>query len=544
MIARRFAVAALPLRHFAARHALALCIAPFGLLTGGVAAGQAVTDAVTEALTKAVTEIITRSGPVQGRLSAAEGVVSFRGIPYAAPPVGEMRWREPGPAPIWSASRAALQNGPACPQPGGPSLEGGGDVGPVDEDCLTVNVFAPARAAAGQRLPVMVWLHGGALVLGSGGLPIYDGTALARRGVVVVSVNYRLGHLGFFAHPALERAAPGGPVNFGLLDQIAALRWVQDNIEAFGGDARHVTLFGQSAGGQSVLALMASPLAQGLFQRAIVQSAYGLPSATRAKAVEMGAQVGEHAGLRGARATVAELRRLPVQALLAAQAAKLTLAPSFVVGDRALPAPIVQTFQQGRQSAVPLLIGSNSDEASVAAAFGVDSARLLDQLGRAKVLVKALHPGVTDEGRLGREVVRDAVFTAYAKRIATLHLARAPTWRYYFSHRPAGARAESGGVGHGGEVPYVHGTTRSCGCLGPVLDAADDAVERRVGDAWTGFARTGELPWAQDDRARGFVLEIADTDIDRPRFMRPRLNAYILAANAVQRGAAKPTAKR
>ena len=532
MIDPRFAVAVPLLRRFAARHALALCLAPFALFACGVAAAQVGTETVTE--------VVTRSGPVQGRLSTAEGVVSFRGIPYAAPPVGDMRWRKPAPAVIWSASRAALQNGPACPQPGGPSLEGGGDVGPIDEDCLTLNVFAPTRVAAGQRQPVMVWLHGGALVLGSGGLPIYDGTALARRGVVVVSVNYRLGHLGFFAHPALERAAPGGPVNFGLLDQIAALRWVRDNIEAFGGDARRVTLFGQSAGGQSVLALMASPLAQGLFQRAIVQSAYGLPSATRAKAVAMGVQVGEHAGLRGTRVTVDELRRLPVQALLAAQAAKLTLAPSFIVGDRALPATIVQTFQQGRQSAVPLLIGSNSDEASVAAAFGVDSTRLLDQLGRAKLVVKALHPGVTDDAQLSREVVRDAVFTAYAKRIATLHIARAPTWRYYFSHRPAGARAEPGGAGHGGEVPYVHGTTRSCRCLGPVLDAVDDAVAQRVGDAWTGFARTGEMPWVQDDRARGFVLEIGDTDIDRPRFMRTRLNAYILAANAVQRGGARP----
>ena len=493
---------------------------------------------------QASTDVLTPSGPIQGQLTAADGSVAFRGIPYAAPPVGDRRWREPGPAPGWSAPRAALHNGPACPQPRGPSLEGGGDVGPIDEDCLTLNVFVPAQRAAADRLPVMVWLHGGALVLGSGGLPIYDGAALARRGVIVVAVNYRLGHLGYFAHPALERSAPGGPVNFGLLDQIAALRWVQGHIEAFGGDARRVTVFGQSAGGQSVLALMASPLAQGLFQRAIVQSAYGLPSHTRASAVAMGAKVAEHAGLGGARAGLDALRRLPVQSLLAAQAAKLTLAPSLVVGDRALPVSIVQTFQQGRQAPVPLLVGSNSDEASVAADFGVDSARLLDELGRAKVLVKALHPGVTDDAQLSREVVRDAVFTAYAKRIGTLHLAKAPTWRYYFNHRPAGSRSAPGGVGHGGEVPYVLGSVRACGCLGPELDALDDAVQQRVGDHWAGFARAGELPWPRDDSARGFVMEIAHTDIDRPRFMRPRLNAYILAANAVQRGALKPPAKR
>ena len=519
------------LRRFAACRVLALGLAPFALLTAADAAAQT------------FSEVATRSGPVQGRV-VAEGVVAFRGIPYAAPPVGDRRWREPGPAPRWSAPRVALENGPACPQPRGPSLEGGGDVGPVDEDCLTLDVFAPVPDAADERRPVMVWLHGGALVLGSGGLPLYDGTALARRGVIVVGINYRLGHLGFFAHPALERAAPGGPVNFGLLDQIAALRWVRDNIDAFGGDARRVTVFGQSAGGQSVLALMASPSARGLFQGAIVQSAYGLPSHTRPNAVAMGVRVAGHAGLPGARASADALRRLPVQALLDAQAAKLTLAPSFIVGDGALPATIVETFRRGRQSAVPLLIGNNSDEASVAAAFGVDSARLLDQLGRAKVLVEALHPGVTDEGELGREVVRDAVFTAYAKRVATLHLARAPAWRYWFSHRPAGSRALPGGVGHGGEVPFVFGTVRACGCLGPALDATDDAVERRVGDAWAGFARTGEMPWTRDDRLRGFVMEIAETDIERPRFMRPRLNAYIVAANAVQRAVARPAPAR
>ena len=532
MSARLVAAAVELVRRLTARHALATLLAVGAPMAGTVATAQTGTDAT------------TRSGLIQGRLDALAGVVACRGIPYAAPPVGDRRWREPGPAPRWNATRSALQNGPACPQPRGGALESGGDVGQIDEDCLTLNVFAPAREVSGERLPVMVWLHGGALVMGSGGLPIYDGTALARRGVIVVTVNYRLGHLGFFAHPALERASPGGPVNFGLLDQIAALRWVQNNIDNFGGDVRRVTLFGQSAGGQSVLALMASPLAQGLFQRAIVQSAYGLPSHTRPRAVAMGADFAEHAGLSGARASLYELRRLPVDTLLAAQAAKLTLAPSFVVGDRALPATIVQTFQQGRQAPVPLLIGSNSDEASVAAAFGVDSARLLDQLGRAKVLVKTLHPDVTDEGQLGREVVRDALFTAYAKRIATLHSAKAPTWRYYFSHRPAGRRSEPGGVGHGGEVPYVHGNTRTCDCLGAAPDASDDAVERRVGDAWAGFARTGALPWERDDRVRGFVMEIAADDIARPRFMRPRLNAYILAANAVQRGVASGPAAR
>lgn len=482
----------------------------------------------------------TRFGVVQGRV--ADGVAVFRGLPYAAPPVGARRWRAPEwPAAWGDAVRPAVANGAACPQPRGPSLEGGGDVGPVSEDCLVLNVWRPVAAA--EPLPVLVWLHGGAFVLGSGGLDIYDGAPLARRDALVVTVNYRLGHLGYFAHPAFEREQPGGPVNFGLLDQIQALRWVQDNIAAFGGDPRRVTVAGQSAGAQSVLALMASPLAQGLFQRAVAQSAYGIASHTRDAATAIGAKVAAHAGLSGAAASGDALRRLSVEQLLAAQAGGLTLAPNLVAGDAALPRPIADTFRAGRQARVPLLIGSTSDEASVAAAFGLDTGRLLDQLGRAKVLVQALYPGVTDPAQLGREVVRDAVFTAYARRIAVLHAAQAPTWRYYFAQRPAGRRGEPGGVGHGGDVPYVFGTTRACGCLGDALDAADAAVERRVGDHWFAFARDGALPWTRDDRLRGTVLEIGESDVERPRFMRPRLNAFIAAGNAVQRGTIKLPAR-
>ena len=188
------------------------------------------------------------------------GISSFQGLPYAAPPVGALRWQPPQPAPAGPGTRNATLVGNACVQKRGLSLEGGGDPGPMGEDCLSLNVFTP-RADAGARLPVLVWLHGGALIFGAGGLPLYDGSALARRGVVVVTVNYRLGPLGFFAHPALQGPDVAAPMNFGLLDQIAALRWIQQNIGAFGGDPARVTLFGQSAGAQSVLALMASPLA-------------------------------------------------------------------------------------------------------------------------------------------------------------------------------------------------------------------------------------------------------------------------------------------
>ncbi len=238
------------------------------------------------------------------------------------------------------------------------------------DDRLTLNVIAPS--AGGSPRPVMLWLHGAALVLGGSALPVYDGSALARRGVVVVTVNDRLGALGFFARPSLERAAPGGPVSLGLLDQIAALRWVQKNMAAFGGDLAQVTIFGQSAGAKSVLALMASPLARGLFHRAIAQRRYGIPSHSRARAVACGADVASAAGLPGAQAT---LQALPVDQLVAPDDPKLTLAPSFVVGDAAMPRPLIEAFRQGRQARVPLIIGSNSDEASVALDFGLDPSR-------------------------------------------------------------------------------------------------------------------------------------------------------------------------
>ena len=221
------------------------------------------------------------TAPPSPRVEAAAGLVEgswegesavFKGLPYAAPPVADLRWRAPQPARPWQGARKANAFGKACMQvPGAALAAGAGDIEPMSEDCLTLNLWVP-RARTSAKQPVMVWIHGGALVFGAGSQPLYDGRALATRGAVVVTLNYRLGPLGFFDHPALAGAS-GGDVNFGLLDQIAALKWVRENIAAFGGDPGNVTVFGESAGGQSVLALFASPKARGLFQRGIVQSA-------------------------------------------------------------------------------------------------------------------------------------------------------------------------------------------------------------------------------------------------------------------------------
>lgn len=481
--------------------------------------------------------VVTPSGSVSG-VRAGELAV-FRGLPYAAPPVDALRWREPQPATAWKGVRKAEAFGPACMQaPGAAELAGAGAPGPLSEDCLTLNIWTPGPQASAKR-PVMVWIHGGALVFGSGRQQAYDGSALAARGVVVVTLNYRMGALGFFDHPALAGQS-GGVVNYGLLDQVAALRWVRDNIAVFGGDPANVTIFGESAGAQSVLALFASPKARGLFHRGIAQSPYGIPSHTREKARTVSINVASAVGLGGARATAAQLRAVPAARFFAGlKGEDLTLAPGFVAGDAVLPQTILQAFQQGRQARLPLIVGNNSDEATVATAFGLDPAQIVQRLGAGKVLLKPLYPGVTDNAQLGREVVRDLVFTAFARRIAYLHSQSAPTWRYYFSHVQTGLRPRPPGVGHGGEIVYVMGTGESCNCMPARFSDADRALSRMVGDYWTSFARSG-VPtakgapaWPRDGTQRAQVMEFRRTPTPRADFMRTRLNVMIGALNGI-----------
>ena len=486
------------------------------------------------------------AGAVDG--VTAGGVSSFRGLPYAAAPIGALRWRAPEPAASWTGVRRATEFGKACPQDRSVSIDQAGDPGPTSEDCLTLNVWTP-RADTAAKLPVMVWIHGGAFVIGAGSQSLFDGAALARRGVVVVTFNYRLGTLGFFSHPALDRARANGPVNFGLLDQIAALkwvhaniaalRWVRDNIEAFGGDARNVTIFGESAGAESVLALFASPPAHGLFQRGIAQSPYGLPSHSRQKAQAVGVAVASAVGLGGAGASLAELRAVPADRFVGLKGTGTSLAPSLVVGDAALPESILSTFQRGGEAALPLVIGNNSDEASVAVAFGIDPAVLIKKLGAARIVVKPLYPEVKDESQLGREVVRDVVFTAFVRRIAYLHSARAPTWRYYFSRVPTNQRTTMTGVPHGGEIAAVFGVDDACGCLAAKVSDDDQAFSKRVGDLWTAFAR-GAIPespdappWPRDSRSAARTMEFGDGLTVRDDFMKGRLNAFIGALNVL-----------
>ena len=500
------------------------------LLTGGLLLASA-ENGVAAAPSTSTPTASTREGIVEGHRQ--DGLDVFLGIPFAAPPVGALRWKEPQAVVAWTGTRKADAYAASCMQKPGIPVSAGGTAGALSEDCLYLNVWTPQAGAGGKR-PVMVWIHGGALVFGSGNVALYDGSAYTRRGAVVVTINYRMGALGFFSHPAIGGDDPSAPVNYGLFDQIAALRWVRDNIAAFGGDPGNVTIFGESAGAQSVLALYASPRAKGLFHRGIAQSPYAIPSHTLAGAREVSMQVASAMGLDGVAATAAQLRAVPAARFFALGDKGPTLAPSFIVGDAALPQSILDTFRKRGQAQLPLVIGSNSDEATVAAAFGVDPAELVEKLRAGKFVLKTLYPGIVDDAQLGRETVRDLVFTAYARQIATLHSRSAPVWRYYFSHVQQGLQGKVPGVGHGGEIPFVMDTSNDCGCLLAPFTAADRDFARQVGDYWYAFALSGDhgiagAPvWAQDSARKARVLEFGEQVMPRKDFMNARLNAFMI----------------
>lgn len=318
------------------------------------------------------TRATTTGGPVRGQANTGHTLVQFKGIPYAAPPVGPLRWRPPQPPATWTEERDAAAFGPACAQP---ASAFGTSALTVNEDCLTLNVFRPT--APGPH-PVMVWIHGGAFYLGtSAGYP--DVSSLVAQGVVVVTLNYRLGALGFMAHPALSAEQGGHSGNYGLMDQQAALRWVRHNIAAFGGDPANVTIFGESAGGFSVLSHLAAPASAGLFHKAIVMSgAYGLDlqdtlSLSEGKGQTLAnAAMGLVTGAGGAACdttTVECLRSLPVQALLGAQASAYPRGPVPSVDGRVLDASVRSKIWAGTQHAVPVMQGTTRDEYRLFAAL-------------------------------------------------------------------------------------------------------------------------------------------------------------------------------
>lgn len=437
----------------------------------------------------------------------ADGVRVFRGVPYAAAPVGEGRWRAPAPMPPWPGERQAIAYGADCWQ-----NRMAGDLGasalPMSEDCLFLNVWAPDDGA--EKLPVMVWIHGGGFVGGSAAAAIHDGAALAQRGVVVVTLNYRLGRFGFFAYPDLTReAATTG--NWGLMDQIAALDWVKRNIAAFGGDPGRVTIFGESAGGESVNRLMASPAARGLFAHAIVASGGGrddwpdLPSA-EAK--------GEAFAKHRNAANLAALRALPAKDVLGG----VTLMNK---EDARYSGPITDgvivtgradaIFAAGEAAPVPYIVGANSDElgmippamrrmasTAMSAPIRKDEARVREAYGGAEAYE--------------RHIASDVVFVEPARALALRHArSGAPTYLYSFGYVAVSARAPGQGAGHATDVPYQFD---QIGAAIAAPDAADEAIADLVASYWVNFARTGDpngpgLPvWPRLDPAAPGLLAI------------------------------------
>jgi para-nitrobenzyl esterase len=512
----------------------------------------------------ATAQVKTAGGLVAGTTSADGKVSIFMGLPYAAPPVGDLRWRAPGPVVPWAGMRDATKPGPACMQG---QMFGDISFDQKSEDCLTLNVYAPAAAKAGA-LPVMVWIHGGGFQAGGGPEPRHDGQAFARKGVVLVTFNYRLGVFGFLAHRELtEESARQVSGNYGMLDQVAALRWVKDNIAAFGGDPGNVTIFGESAGSFAVSGLIASPLTKGLFHKAIGESgaffsAAGgtLALAPLGDAEKIGARFAASAGAE----TIAALRAKPAQEVLdAAQKTKQFFAP--IIDGYFLPSDPSAIYAAGQQHQVPLLAGWNADEMRAAVTLRPQKPTVqsfTDETRKrfgahADAILKA-YPVTTDAEALeSAAALGSDLFIGYATwKWLELHsvTGRAPVYRYSFDRKipvppgnaVMGVPATSADIGarHAGEIEYVFGSLDRSLPKVP-WEAADRALSDAMTTYWANFARTGDpngegLPaWPRYDSGGRAVLHLDVTIKAGPDGMRPRYEA-IDAYAAAQRGLTGP----
>jgi para-nitrobenzyl esterase len=451
----------------------------------------------------------TPAGQLEGRTEGTLNV--YKGIPYAQPPVGPLRWKAPVALPRWTGVRQTLNFGPACMQARSTSALAGiysADPGPVSEDCLTLNIWAPANA---KKAPVFFWIHGGALVGGTASESFYDGTKLAERGVVVVSINYRLGVFGWFAHPELSAENPQHiSGNYGLLDQIAALQWVQRNIAAFGGDPANVTIAGQSAGGLSVMYLLASPPARGLFAKAIAESAY-MVSTPELKESKYGWAGAEEAGTTLMTdlnaANLAALRAMDADKLLAAT---YKAAHKFVtfgaVDGVVLPRQLVDTFDRGEQAKVPLIAGFTSGEIRslrmLAPQVPTSKEKYDDTIAfgygdYAGAFIK-LYPSSTQQTRMLESILatsRDSIYGWTAERLVLKQAnIGQPSYFYLFDHGYPAADEAGLHAFHASELPYIFGTIDRGPPLWPKVPNTPE--EKKFSDAmigyWTSFAATGK----------------------------------------------------
>lgn len=463
----------------------------------------------------------TAAGTIEG--TQQRDVAVFRGIPYAAAPTGPNRWRAPQPASRWTGIRPATRFGHSCwqavaPQGFGPWTHEYVVSGDISEDCLFLNVWAPAKRS--RPAPVLFWVHGGGFNSGSGAIPIYDGAALAAGGAVVVTINYRVGVFGFLARPDLTHEASGQPTaNFGLLDIVAALRWVQANIASFGGDPRNVTLAGQSAGAMAVQELVASPLAKGLFQRAIGESGLPRPLASLSTAE----QQGEAFATEKHATSIADLRALPPEALQpSAGSNAVRFTP--VADGRLIPEGPWRPA-----SDVPMLVGLTADDNS---AFGPDYASadpdklhtlIETSFGTTAGQLGGLYPTNTaaERSEASKQIRRDlgeAAVDAWARQRAVA--ARTPVYSYVFAHAMPSADTSRWGAFHSSEIPYVFGTFAAS----PErrFTPVDDRVSHLMSGYWLNFIKRGDpngpglTAWPTLTAEAPQVLRIADVTRAEP----------------------------
>lgn len=474
----------------------------------------------TQAPTTITDPVRVELGLVSGSAGRNPDVRVYRGIPFAAPPLGDLRWKPPQPAATWPGIRQATQFGNACMQPPFPTngLYGSAPP-PVSEDCLNLNVWTPAKSPA-DRLPVMVWIHGGSFVHGAGSAIGYDGENLARHGVIVVTINYRLGIFGFLALPELAAESPHHSAgNYALMDQIAALQWVHRNIEAFGGDPSRVTIFGQSAGSTAVNILMASPQAHDLFARAIGESggSFG-PMRSLAGAEKQGEQFATRAGVT--HDVLQSLRAKSADDLLKATTDDDIDA---TVDGWILPQSVYEIFAEGKQNDAPLIVGSNANEAArfgppkgyvTPEEFTADAQKRFGPLSAE--FLKAYPPGATNDDATAAYFAsaRDGDFAwdmrIWARMSVTTGHRRA--YRYYFSRVPPGPGSRLGAC-HAAELAYVFQNY-------PFRIFYQD-VDKQLGETistyWANFARTGDpnggdgVRWPVYDPFKDDVLVFGDS---------------------------------
>ena len=476
------------------------------------------------------------SGELQGVVD--DGVVSYKGIPFAAPPVGDLRWRPPQPVAPWTGVRPAAEFGADCMQGrfGPPPAPGAPAARAPSEDCLFLNVWRPASAAPGAKLPVMVWIYGGGFMGGSSSSPNTSGTQFAKQGVVLVAANYRVGRFGFFAFPALSRERPDETKgNYAYMDQIAALQWVKRNIAAFGGDPNNVTIFGFSAGGVSVHSLLASPMARGLFHKAIAESGGSRDSVLTARpmredgvdpnypvsAETIGIEFARSMGIEGTdQAALAKLRALSAEEVLRGAPAQPGVSvPSYettpILDGKLITETAETAYKAKRQPRVPLMVGSNSADTAGNRIRATTKEQLFARFGQWSAQAKAAYDpdGTTDLATMVTRANDDFGQAEPARFAANAFAANgSPVYRYRFSYVQTAMRERMRtGAPHGGEIGFVFGTLTAR--PGSTLSPEDQAVSRMAQSYWVNFAKTGDpngagLPaWPRHDPGKDLIFD-------------------------------------